>query len=47
MLFRSSQETDSRKKKEYVITELGREIFREEKARLGELLANAELMDNY
>ena len=42
-----SQETDSRKKKEYVITELGREIFREEKARLGELLANAELMDNY
>lgn len=42
-----SQETDSRKKKEYVITELGRETFREEKARLGELLANAELMDNY
>ena len=42
-----SQETDSRKKKEYVITELGREIFREEKARLGELLANAELMYNY
>ncbi|MDE6168903.1 MAG: PadR family transcriptional regulator, partial [Acetatifactor sp.] len=34
-----SQETDSRKKKEYVITELGREVFREEKERLRELLA--------
>ncbi|MDE7354877.1 MAG: PadR family transcriptional regulator [Acetatifactor sp.] len=42
-----SQETDSRKKKEYVITELGREVFREEKERLRELLANAELMDDF
>mgnify|MGYP002511152860 CR=1 FL=1 len=39
-----SQETDSRKKKQYVITELGRSIFAAEKARLAELLRNAELM---
>lgn len=39
-----SVETESRKKKEYVITELGREVFEEERKRLEELLENAELM---
>lgn len=40
-----SAETDSRKKKEYVITEQGRRIFEEEKMRLRELLSNAALME--
>lgn len=40
-----SEETDSRKKKEYVITDLGSRIFEEEKKRLQELLKNAELME--
>lgn len=40
-----SVDTESRKKKEYVITALGREVFAEERARLGELLKNAELME--
>lgn len=40
-----SEETDSRKKKQYVITELGSRIFAEEKRRLEELLANAALME--
>ena len=40
-----SEETDSRKKKEYLITDLGKEIFAEEKQRLKELLRNAELME--
>lgn len=40
-----SAETDSRKKKEYIITDLGKEIFAEEKKRLAELLRNAELME--
>lgn len=39
-----SEDTESRKKKEYVITELGKEIFTEEKIRLEELLKNANLM---
>ncbi len=39
-----SQETDSRRKKEYIITDLGREIFAAERERLAELLRNAELM---
>lgn len=38
-------DTESRKKKEYVITALGREIFAAEKARLEELLKNAALME--
>ena len=38
-----SQETDSRKKKEYVITDLGRKIFGEERKRLEEMLRSAEL----
>lgn len=40
-----SEETDSRKKKQYIITDLGRDIFREEKRRLEELVENAGLFD--
>ncbi len=40
-----SEETDSRKKKQYIITDLGRDIFGEEKKRLEELVKNAELFD--
>ncbi|HIV42324.1 MAG TPA: PadR family transcriptional regulator [Candidatus Mediterraneibacter guildfordensis] len=40
-----SQETESRKKKEYIITEAGKEVFETERARLAELLGNAGLMD--
>lgn len=40
-----SQDTDSRKKKEYLITEEGQFVFKEEKLRLEELLKNAELME--
>ncbi len=40
-----SEETDSRKKKEYLITDLGRKVFYEEKRRLQELLRNAEKME--
>ena len=40
-----SQETESRKKKEYIITEVGKEVFETERARLAELLGNAGLMD--
>ena len=39
-----SVDTESRKKKEYVLTEQGREVFLAEKARLEELLKNAKLM---
>lgn len=39
-----SEETDSRRKKEYIITDVGREAFEEEKERLEELLRNAGLM---
>lgn len=38
-----SEETASRKKKQYIITDLGRDIFREEKRRLEELVKNAGL----
>lgn len=41
-----SVDTESRKKKEYLITEEGREVFEEERKRLKELLENAELMHN-
>lgn len=41
-----SEETDSRKKKEYLITDLGKAVFAEEKQRLKELLRNAELMED-
>lgn len=39
-----SVDTESRKKKEYVITEIGKAIFEEERKRLEELLENAKLM---
>lgn len=39
-----SEDTASRKKKEYLITEEGRHVFNEEVKRLNELLHNAELM---
>lgn len=40
-----SVDTESRKKKEYIITETGRQIFEEEKKRLEELVTNATLME--
>ena len=40
-----SVDTESRKKKEYLITELGKTIFNTEKTRLAELLNNAQLME--
>ena len=40
-----SQDTELRKKKEYIITDLGRAAFEAEKSRLGELLSNAKLME--
>lgn len=40
-----SEETDSRKKKEYIITDLGRKVFAEETKRLAELLRNAARME--
>ena len=36
--------TESRKKKEYIITDLGKAVFESERMRLEELLRNAELM---
>ena len=40
-----SQDTESRKKKEYIITDAGRSVFEAEKERLTELLDNAKLME--
>ena len=40
-----SEDTESRKKKEYLITADGRIAFEEERARLAELLENAKLME--
>ena len=40
-----SVDTESRKKKEYVITGEGREVFAAEMARLKELLENGQLME--
>lgn len=40
-----SEDTASRRKKEYLITQKGMEIFREEQKRLNELIRNAELME--
>ncbi len=40
-----SEDTSSRKKKQYLITQAGREVFREERQRLAELLDNARRMD--
>lgn len=39
-------DTKSRRKKEYLITDLGKEVFREEQRRLKELLQNSLIMDN-
>lgn len=41
-----SEDTESRKKKEYLITETGKAVFEEERRRLEELLKNAALFDN-
>ncbi|MDE6063952.1 MAG: PadR family transcriptional regulator [Lachnospiraceae bacterium] len=40
-----SEETVSRKKKQYIITDLGTSVFLEEKMRLEELLANSVLFE--
>lgn len=40
-----SEDTESRKKKEYLITDEGRAVFEAEKARLIELVKNAALME--
>lgn len=40
-----SVDTESRKKKEYLITEAGKAAFKEEKKRLEELVRNAALME--
>lgn len=39
-----SQDTESRKKKEYMITDLGRQAFIREYARLEELVKNGKIM---
>lgn len=40
-----SVDTESRKKKEYIITETGRKVFEAERKRLEELLNNAKVME--
>lgn len=40
-----SEDTESRKKKEYLITDEGRAVFEAEKERLCELIKNATLME--
>jgi len=40
-----SVDTESRKKKEYLITDLGRTVFKAEQRRLAELLENGKLME--
>lgn len=40
-----SADLESRKKKEYIITETGKAVFEEETKRLAELLENAKLME--
>lgn len=40
-----SEDLDSRKKKEYIITATGKAVFTEETKRLAELLENAKLME--
>ena len=41
-----SVDTESRKKKEYIITDRGKEVFWEEQRRLKELLQNSLLMED-
>ena len=40
-----SEDTESRKKKEYIITDEGRAVFEAERERLNELVKNASLME--
>ena len=40
-----SEDTESRRKKEYIITDTGRYVFDAEKKRLAELLDNARLIE--
>lgn len=40
-----SVDTESRKKKEYLITEAGRQVFEKERERLQEMLDNAKQME--
>lgn len=40
-----SEDSESRKKKEYLITPLGRTVFEEETRRLKELVSHSELME--
>lgn len=40
-----SEDKESRKKKEYLITSVGKTVFKKEVERLGELLNNAKLME--
>ena len=40
-----SEDKESRKKKEYLITSMGKEIFQNEMKRLNELIENAKKMD--
>lgn len=40
-----SEEESSRKKKEYILTDLGREVFMSEVKRLEELVTHAKLID--
>jgi len=40
-----SEDTESRKKKEYLITDEGRAVFEAERTRLNELVKNAALME--
>ena len=41
-----SEDKESRKKKEYLITNMGKEIFQNEVKRLNELIKNAKKMDD-
>ena len=41
-----SVDTESRKKTEYIVTDRGKEVFREEQRRLKELLQNSLLMED-
>lgn len=41
-----SEDKESRKKKEYLITSLGKEVFKNEVTRLNELIQNSKMMDN-
>lgn len=42
-----SEDKSSRKKKKYVITKIGYQVFKQEEKRLSELINSAELMEEY